>query len=124
HDRGAMSDEEEAVAGEVVGPQPAGASELRVDRADAVRLTGDAGRRMRDGLGDAVREGFRIARDARPGDVFEHVPPEKLRKGIQEGTLRVAKPARGDASVLVKNVKDGRIDGRSDLRKVKPQAMD
>ena len=118
-----MSDEGEAVSGEMVAPEPSRQPELRVDRTHAVRLTGDASRRMRDGLGDAVREGFRIARDARPGDVFELVPPEKLAKGIKEGTLRAAKPARGDASVLVKNVKDGRIAGRSDLRKVKPQAM-
>lgn len=120
---GAMSDEEEAVSAEVVAPEPRRQPELRVDRAHAVRLTGDAGRRMCDGLGGAVREGFRIARDARPGDVFELVPPEKLAKGIREGTLRAAKPGRGDASVLVKNVKDGRIAGKSDLGKVKPQAM-
>jgi hypothetical protein len=115
---------EEALSGEVIGPQPGSVVELRVDRAHAVRLSGEAGRQMRDGLGNAVRQGFRVARDARPGEVFELVPPEKLAKGIQQGTLRMAKPARGDASVLVKNVKDGQIAGKADLRKVKPQAME
>jgi hypothetical protein len=115
---------EEALSGEVVGPRAGSVVELRVDRAHAVRLSGDVGRHMRGGLGNAVRQGFRVARDARPGEVFELVPSEKLAKGIQEGTLRMAKPARGDASVLVKNVKDGRIAGKADLHKVKPQAMD
>ncbi len=56
--------------------------------------------------------------------MFELVPPKDLAAGIREGTLRAATPKRGDASVLIKNVKDGRIAGKADLRQVKPTALD
>jgi hypothetical protein len=78
---------------------------------------------MRDGIGRATREGLRVARDARPGDVFELVAPEQLAKGLKDGTLRHATPGSGDASVLIQNAKDGRFAGRADLRDVKPRAV-
>jgi hypothetical protein len=105
------------------GDGPEGAV-VRVDRRHALRLTGEAADEVCDTLGRATREGLRLARAARPGDVFELVPPADLAKGIKDGTLRAATPTRGDASVLVKNVKDGQIAGRSDLRRVKPTAVD
>jgi hypothetical protein len=55
--------------------------------------------------------------------VFELVPPKDLAAGIRDGTLRMATPKRGDASVLVKNVKNGHIAGKSDLHHVKPTAL-
>ena len=99
-------------------------TEVQVDRAHAVCLRDEAARQMRDGIGRATREGVRRARDARSGDVFELVAPEHLAKGLRDGTLRHATPARGDASVLIKNAKDGRIAGRSDLRDVSRTAVD
>jgi hypothetical protein len=107
-------------------PELRGAStgtELQVDRAHAVCLRDEAARQMRDGIGRATREGLRMARDARPGDVFELVAPEHLAKGLKDGTLRHATPARGDASVLIKNARTGRFAGDADLRHVKPTAV-
>jgi hypothetical protein len=113
------------VAGDhVPGRPPGSALSARVDREHAVCISGDAAEEMCDTLGRATREGLRLARKARPGDVFELVPPKDLAAGIRDGTLRAATPKRGDASVLVKNVKDGRIAGKSDLRQVKPTALD
>jgi hypothetical protein len=63
-------------------------------------------------------------RDAKAGEVFELVPPEGLREGLKEGTLRAAKPGRGDASVLIKRVDDGTIAGKSDLKRLKPSALE
>ena len=101
-----------------------GSDVLRVDRQHAVHISGDAAGEICDTLGRASREGLGLARAARPGDVFEIVPPKHLAEGIKNGTLRAANPQSGDASVLVKNVKDGRIAGKSDLRQVKPSAVD
>ena len=75
---------------------------------------------MCDGLGSATREGLRLARRARPGDVFELVPPEHLAEGLQDKTLKFAKPSSGDASVLIYTVKDGEFAGRADLNQVRP----
>ena len=74
---------------------------------------------MKDGLGDAVRTGFRLAKNAKPGDVFELVPPADLAKGLKDNTLRLAKPKRGDVSVLIKDVKSGEFVGKADLMKPK-----
>jgi hypothetical protein len=101
---------------------------LRVDRAHALYLVGEAADDMRDTLGRAT-QGLRFAgkaasvghaAKARPGEVFELVTPEKLREGITNNTLRHATPWTGDASVLIKNAEDGRIAGRADLLKVGP----
>jgi hypothetical protein len=62
-----------------------------------------------------------LARKARPGDVYELVPSKALQRGLDDGVLRVAKSARGDASVLVKDATTGRIAGHQDLRQVKPK---
>lgn len=95
-----------------------------VARQHALRLGGEAADEMCGTLGRAAKAGLRLRRVARPGDVFELVPPADLAKGIRDGTLRAATPARGDASVLVKDVKSGQIAGKSDLRRVKPSAVD
>lgn len=50
--------------------------------------------------------------------------PNTSQRGLKDGTLRHATPTGGDASVLIKNAKDGRIAGRADLRDVKPTAVD
>src|SRR4051812_41387718 len=84
-----------------------GSDVLRVDRLHAVHISGDAAREMSDTLGRASREGLRLTRAARPGDIFEVVPPKHLAEGIKNGTLRAANPQSGDASVLVMNVKTG-----------------
>ena len=56
--------------------------------------------------------------------MFELVPPDHLVRGLRDGTLRAATPARGDASVIIKSVKDGRGSaGKYDLKKVKPQLL-
>lgn len=121
-----MADDRLGLHGGDRAPDQASASDLstRIDRERAVCIAGDAAEEMCDALGRATREGLRLARKARSGDVFEIVPPKDLAAGIREGTLRAATPKRGDASVLVKNVKDGRIVGKSDLRQVKPTALD
>jgi hypothetical protein len=98
-------------------------SNAAVDRDHSVRLSGEAARQMCDGLGQATREGLMLVRAARPGETYRLVPPKDLAKGIREGTLRHATPASGDASVLVKEAKSGRIAGKSDLKKVKPNAL-
>jgi hypothetical protein len=97
---------------------------LRVDRQHAVVLGGEAAGELCDTLGRAAREGLKLTKAARAGDVFELVPPEHLAQGIRTGALRAATPQRGDASVLIKNTKTGRIAGRSDLRRVKPSPVD
>src|SRR5690242_18560575 len=92
-----------------------------VDRRRAVRLGADAASDVCDGLGRVAKEGFALARKARPGDVYELVASEALQRGLDNGVLRVAQSARGDASVLVKNAKTGRIAGKQDLMRVKPK---
>ena len=107
-------------------PELPGAStgtKLQVDRAHAVSLRDEAARQMRDGIGRATREGLRMARGPRPGDVFELVASEHPAKGLKDGTLRYATPARGDASVLIMNAKGPGIAGKADLRDVKPTAV-
>jgi hypothetical protein len=91
------------------------------ERAHAVRLDGDAAMDLRDGLGRVTREGFALARRARPGDLYELVPNAALRRGLDNGALRVANSRHGDASVLVKDTTTGRIAGPQDLKKVKPK---
>src|SRR3954452_11874336 len=75
---------------------------LRIDRQHAVVLGGDAAGELCDTLGRAAREGLKLTKDARAGDVFELVPPEHLANGIRSGALRAATPQSGDASVLIK----------------------
>ena len=112
----------EHISGEVVRGSATGP--IRVDRNHAVRVTGDAANRMKDGLGEAVRRGFRLAKNAAAGDVFELVPPADLAKGLKDGTLRFATTKRGDASVLIKNVETGRVAGRGDLVSPKLSPLD
>jgi len=95
---------------------------VQVNPSHAVRVSGSAAAEVCDALSHVVREGRRLAKGARPGDVFELVPPDALKEGIRNGTLRAATPGRGDASVLIKNTKTGRIAGKSDLQRVKPTA--
>lgn len=90
----------------------------RINRERAVRLVGAAAVEMRDALAQATRGGD-LSRKARR-ELYELVPPPTLAEGIRDGTLRAAKPKTGDASVLVKNVKDGTIVGKADLQRVKP----
>jgi hypothetical protein len=102
-------------------------TELHVNRAHAVCLRDEAARQMQVGIGRATQVGLRMARNARPGDVFELVVPEHLVKGLKDGTLKYATPARGDRSVLIMNAKgSGRkgIAGKADVRDVKPTAVD
>lgn len=113
--------EEQALAPTVPSPST-GLSQL--DHRHAVALTGDAALGVRDALGRTTRGGLGLARSARAGDVFELVPPDHLARGLRDGTLRAAMPARGDASIFIKNVKDGRGSaGSFELRKVKPQLL-
>lgn len=85
-----------------------------------MRLGGKAAEDLTETLTRAGREVLGLTRGASPGDMFELVPPKELAKGLQDGTLRMATPRRGDASVLVKNVEDGRIAGKADLQNMKP----
>lgn len=112
-------------AGALTPSEPGQVPALRVDRAHAVCLRDEAALGMKEGLGRATREGLRIAREARPGDVFEIVAPEHLAAGLKDGTLRMATPGSGDASVLIKNANDGRhFAGRADLIQAKPTPLD
>ena len=95
---------------------------VRVDRDKAVVVTGRTASQLADGLGRATKTGFGIVRRARPREVFELVPPEDLVKGLKKRALRYATPSSGDASVLIKNVSDGQMAGRADLRKVSSSA--
>jgi hypothetical protein len=88
-----------------------------------VRLRGEAAIGVRDSLARVTREGVRLGRRATAEPVYRLVAPEHLRKGLASKTLRHATPARGDASVLVKNAKDGRIAGKADLKRVKPNLI-
>lgn len=87
----------------VTKPEDTGGLEL--DRRHAVLLRDDAAANMKDALGRTTREGMRLVRTAKAGDVFELVPSKELAEGLRSGTLRAAAPASGDASVLVKNVR-------------------
>ena len=100
------------------------AAVLRVDRQHAVVLGGEAAGELCDTLGRAAREGLKLTKAARAGEVFELVPPEHLVQGIRSGALRAATPQRGDASVLIRNAKTGRIAGKADLRRVKQRPVD
>lgn len=95
-----------------------------VDARHTVRLRGEVARNLSDAMGRATREGLKLGKAARPGDVFELVPPPELAKGVANGQLRAATPKRGDASVLIKNAKDGQIVGKADLMRVKPTPLD
>lgn len=119
------SDGEQSQVDEGVAAGPSvtasrGAEVARVDLDRAVQLRGNAAARMCEGLGGAAREGLRLARRARVGEVFELVPPKDLAKGLQDKTLTFAKPSSGNASVLIKRVKDGEFVGRADLNRVRP----
>jgi hypothetical protein len=117
---GEQSQAEEGIAAGPSVTASRGTEVARVDRGCAVQLRGEAAARMCDGLGSATREGLRLARRARPGEVFELVPPKHLAKGVQDKTLTFAKPSSGDASVLIHNVKDGEFVGRADLNQIRP----
>jgi hypothetical protein len=51
------------------------------------------------------------------GDILYRlaVTDPALKQGLAEQTLRLATPSKGDASVLIKHVSDGRIAGRAEL---------
>jgi hypothetical protein len=101
--------------------EPVSGTEL--DARHAVRLRGEAARGVRDSLQRATREGVLLARRATADPVYRLVAPEKLKSGLASKTLRHATPKSGDASVLVKNAKTGRIAGKADLKRVKPSLV-
>ena len=96
---------------------------VRVDRDHAMVVTGRTANQFADGLGRATKNAVGLTRRARVGDVFELVPPENLARALKDKTLRYATPSSGDASVLIKNISDGQMAGRADLRKVNSSAV-
>jgi len=93
------------------------------DRRHAVLLRGEAAAGVSSTLARATREGFALGRRAAGEPVYRLVPPKELREGLAKGTLRHATPNRGDASVLVKNSRSGRIAGKADLKRVRPNVV-
>jgi hypothetical protein len=94
-----------------------------LDRAHAVRLPGDAALGVRDGLGRATLEGIRLTRRARAGEVYRLVPPKNLAEGIRSENA-ASRDARARRCVGAHQGRQKRrIAGKSDLKRVKPNAL-
>jgi hypothetical protein len=61
-----------------------------------------------------------VAQEATTETVYKLVPSKELQKGLAEKTLQYASSKKGDASVLIKDVKTGTVKGHAALKQVKP----
>jgi hypothetical protein len=90
--------------------------------ASAVSLPAGVGR---DVAGELAKLAGGALREMRKDTAYQLVPSKELQKGIAEKTLRYGASKNGDACVLVKDVKTGRIKGQAALKEVRanPAAM-
>jgi hypothetical protein len=84
-----------------------------------VTLRGRAAGDVTDALREVAKQSWRLGRRAAE-KTYRLVPSEKTAQGLKDGTLSWADASSGDASVLVKNTKTGKIAGRGDLKAVTP----
>jgi hypothetical protein len=114
------SEHSEAASGDAAMQVEVLPPELVPEVVRGVTLRGEA---ARDVTASLVRLGGPAAVDmarqaAKP--TYRLVPSPQTAEGIADKSLRWATTKRGDASPLIKDAKTGRIAGRGDLQKVKP----